>query len=278
MISAPLLSYGGKKVMVNHILKYVPSDVRVYCEPFVGAGWVFFNKPVSPVEIINDVNPNIVAFYKCLKYDDLYYKLSRLLYWTPYSEFHFNIAYDLIYDDELDVVTRAWAYYVFNKTTYSGICDDAFCSDCNKRVAFNRKRFDKFRIRLKNTDILCDDALHLIPSIDADDVLFYLDPPYILSSLRRQDRFNYQYGMSDDQHAKLFELLLKLKGMCIFSHYHSDLYDGLLNYGWKKFSYSVVSGMTWKTKWSDEVLWINKPLQERIGLGSDLLNYSSAVL
>ena len=40
---------------------------RLYCEPFFGGGAVFFAKPASALEVINDTNGEIINFYKIVK-------------------------------------------------------------------------------------------------------------------------------------------------------------------------------------------------------------------
>jgi DNA adenine methylase len=42
---------------------------RVYVEPFVGGAAVFFAKPPSKMVVINDINGELVNFYKVVKND-----------------------------------------------------------------------------------------------------------------------------------------------------------------------------------------------------------------
>src|SRR5205085_1031202 len=39
-----------------------------YCEPFAGGLAVFLAKPRSPIEVVNDVNGDLVTFYRCVRF------------------------------------------------------------------------------------------------------------------------------------------------------------------------------------------------------------------
>jgi DNA adenine methylase len=67
-MKTPLTYYGGKQQLAKTILSLI-SEHRLYCEPFVGGGAVFFAKPPADVEVINDTNGEIVNFYAVLQRD-----------------------------------------------------------------------------------------------------------------------------------------------------------------------------------------------------------------
>ena len=67
-MKTPISYYGGKQKMLQHILPKIPSHI-LYVEPFFGGGAVFFAKPASDAEIINDINNRLITFYRALKYD-----------------------------------------------------------------------------------------------------------------------------------------------------------------------------------------------------------------
>jgi DNA adenine methylase len=51
-MKTPLSYYGGKQHLASKILDLIPEH-RIYCEPFLGGGAVFFAKEPSRVGIIN---------------------------------------------------------------------------------------------------------------------------------------------------------------------------------------------------------------------------------
>ena len=67
-MKTPVTYYGGKQQLAARILHLIPPHT-VYAEPFIGGAAVFFAKPPSEVEIINDINSEIVNFYEVLQRD-----------------------------------------------------------------------------------------------------------------------------------------------------------------------------------------------------------------
>ena len=64
----PISYYGGKQNLADKIISIIPPH-NLYCEPFVGGAAVFFNKPQSNVEVINDTNKELVNFYRVIQND-----------------------------------------------------------------------------------------------------------------------------------------------------------------------------------------------------------------
>ena len=56
----PITYYGWKQRLAERILQMMPGH-RIYCEPFFGGGAVFFAKPKSYLEVINDKNERFIA-------------------------------------------------------------------------------------------------------------------------------------------------------------------------------------------------------------------------
>ena len=68
-----LLNYPGAKWgMAKEIVALMPPH-HSYVEPFFGSGAVLFNKPPSPIETVNDIDGEIVNFFRVLRQrpDDL---------------------------------------------------------------------------------------------------------------------------------------------------------------------------------------------------------------
>ena len=65
-IDSPLKWIGGKKLLRNEIVsRFCPH--QCYIEVFGGALWVYFYKNPSKVEIVNDLNGELINFYKVLQ-------------------------------------------------------------------------------------------------------------------------------------------------------------------------------------------------------------------
>ena len=63
-----LISYlGGKSRLVKKIVPLIPDDHLCYCEPFCGAAWILFGKQPSKVEVINDMDGELITFWRVIQ-------------------------------------------------------------------------------------------------------------------------------------------------------------------------------------------------------------------
>lgn len=81
--------YGGKNRHLNDILPLLPACEH-YCEPFAGSAAVLLNRQPSPIETLNDLNSDIVNFFKTLRENPQ--QLIDALLLTPYSREEFYHA------------------------------------------------------------------------------------------------------------------------------------------------------------------------------------------
>lgn len=62
----------------------------IYCEPFAGASHLLFKKPESYVEILNDINDDLICFYKAIQNIEKRKQVENVLNSMPYSRRIFN--------------------------------------------------------------------------------------------------------------------------------------------------------------------------------------------
>lgn len=101
--------------------------------------------------------------------------------------------------------------------------------------------------------IVCQDALHYLSKYPfRGDEFIYADPPY-LPSTRRSNRAIYKNEYTDEQHARLLQILVSLPCNIMISGYWSELYADHLN-KWRHLSFEtrIRSGQT-----ATEILWMN---------------------
>jgi len=130
------------------------------------------------------------------------------------------------------------------------------------------------RVQLDNRD-----ALDVIKYWDTDNTVFYLDPPYVVSTRKRKKVYDYE--TDDNHHEKLIDILLKIKGQAVLSGYDTPLYQRLLESGWKKIEFETAchaagririsklqdAGSALKRVPRTEVLWIlNKKQKDQDAL------------
>lgn len=64
----PAVSWpGGKSRLLKHILPLIPEHT-CYCEPFAGGLAVLLAKQRSGIEVINDLNGDLITFYRCVRF------------------------------------------------------------------------------------------------------------------------------------------------------------------------------------------------------------------
>lgn len=78
-----LLNYPGAKWgMAQEIVQIMPPH-RSYLEPFAGSLAVLFHKPRSAIETVNDIDGDIVNFFRVLRAEPE--RLAREIDLTPYA-------------------------------------------------------------------------------------------------------------------------------------------------------------------------------------------------
>ena len=78
-----VLKYPGSKWNIAPRLVELIPEHHSYVEPFFGSGAVLFNKPVSDIETINDLDHDVVNLFRCIQEDAE--RLSRMVMTTPFS-------------------------------------------------------------------------------------------------------------------------------------------------------------------------------------------------
>ncbi len=259
-MKTPISYYGGKQTMLKHILPLIPEH-KLYCEPFCGGAAVFFAKDKSPIEVINDLNGDVVNFYKVCKQD--FAVLRMLIQQTPHSrKVHRESEFILKNPEAFSDIRRAWAFWVQANMSFSSQIFGGYAYE-RKSVGTVRKTSSKKQVfnkeipkRFDLVDIECNDALKVIKSRDTEDTFFYVDPPYYNSDC------GYYAGYSIENFVGLLEALEQVKGKFLLSSYPSEvLSEFSMRNNWNTHSISkkvAVTRLTKKTK--TEVLTANYKL------------------
>lgn len=261
----PLTYYGGKQTLAPLIISLIPEHI-LYGEPFTGGGAVFFHKPPSKVEVLNDTNGELMNFYRVTK--DHFQALQKMIQQTLHCRNAYRQA-EIIYHnpDLFDEVRRAWAVWVISTQGFASKLDGPFGFDktdntCSKRIANKRINFtDEYARRLELTQIEAADGLYIIESRDHEGAFFYCDPPYVGSNC------GHYKGYTEADYEALLRLLSRIKGKFLLSSYPSALLEQYSKaYGWEaiqKELFVTVNAKGGNQKRKTEVLTANYPLLER---------------
>ena len=233
--------YGGKFSHLDWLLPLLPA-CHHYCEPFAGSAAVLLNRPPSPVETYNDIDGEVVNFFRILREQPD--ELVRAIGLTPFSreEFYRAIAPP---ERPLDAVERARRFFVRARQARTGLAQTATLgrwANCKRtsrsgmsgvvsRWLGTVEMLPQVAERLLRVQIENRPALEVIRLYDDAGTLFYCDPPYPHAC--RGDSRAYGFEMSDDEHAELAELLHRCRAKVAVSGYRCRLMDRL--YGdWRR--------------------------------------------
>ena len=179
----PVAPYiGGKRNLARTIVGRIGAiEHRTYVEPFVGMGGVFLRRPErARSEVINDINRDLVTFYRVLQNHYVAFLEHVKFDITSRAAFERLTATD---PDTLTDIQRAARFLYLQRTAFGGKP-----SGRNFGVAPDRPgRFDVTKLgamledlheRLAGVVIECLPYGELIRRYDRPETLFYLDPPY----------------------------------------------------------------------------------------------------
>ena len=226
--------FGGKLSHLNFILENLPYTER-YIEPFGGSAAVLLNREPSPVETYNDLDGDVVNFFRVLREQPD--ELVRQLELTPYSREEFAKAWRP--DDSVGAVERARRFFVRVSQGYNAKTNPTSSPENsggewsyavgNSRNGRSKKtsqwsgylcQLEKVADRLRRVQIENQDAINLIETHDHPDALVYCDPPYPPTSRYYGE---YAHEMSDQDHRELADTLNQCEAKVAISNYESDL-------------------------------------------------------
>lgn len=180
----PVLKWaGGKRYLIPLILDMFPTDFKNlrYHEPFVGGGALFFDlKPNSGS--INDVNSDLIRFYRCVRdnpeelmAEARKYKHEKEMFYELRERFNQNGLTDL---------ERASLLLYFNKTAFNGLYrvnskgkfNVPFGSYKNPTIVPEERILEASEV-LKKVEIFSKDFSYILDYAKKGD-LCYFDPPY----------------------------------------------------------------------------------------------------
>ncbi len=256
--------YGGKFSHLDWLLPLLPS-YRHYCEPFAGSGAVLLNREPSPIETYNDMDGEVVNFFRVLR--DKKEKLIQAILLTPFSREEFALACNL--DPNLSDFERARRFYVRARQVRTGLAQKASigrwanCRNTSRagmsgvisRWLGAVEHLPWIAERLLRVQFENRPAVDVIALYDSQETVFYCDPPYIHET--RGDTNAYGIEMTDKDHCNLADVLNAAKGKVAISNYQCELMDKLYRKPkWLKFVALEKTNHATKGK-RIEVLWTN---------------------
>jgi DNA adenine methylase len=256
-----ILKYpGSKNHIADKIISLFPDDYRkmTYLEPFFGSGTVFFRKAPSVVETVNDLDGDVYNLFLQIRNNSD--ELARLIEHTPWSRQEYEESY-IKTESDIENARRSLVRFWF------AIGSKSYCrtgwryniKGSNGNIAAFGElplliKEVSYRLRPKSGNVVQienRDALFLIEKYNRNEVLMYLDPPYILST--RKNKKIYKHEMTDEDHIELCGLLKNSSAKIVLSGYANNIYETHLS-GFRR---TEVQSYDEKGNKRMEILWTN---------------------
>jgi len=263
-MNSPIKYFGGKGTMFNSIIEYFPprKSYNTYIEPFGGSYSIGLKKDPVEIEIYNDMDKNVYALYKVLADPIMYKEFKRNCDLVYYSEDIRSEHIKKLKDETISMVERAFSFFYVNRTSHNGV--GGFSKNTYVRRSMSKSvsdflsaidRLPELHDRLSKIIVTNTNGMDLIRKFNRENAFMYCDPPYEQST-RTSTR--YKVDMDRSGHEDFLDAVIESNAKILISGYHCDLYDKLLDNGFKKVSFEVktISG-NFKPKTKTEYLYYN---------------------
>lgn len=179
-MKSPLSYLGGKSKLAGMVVEMIPEDHTCYVEAFCGAAWVLFAKERSTAEVINDMDRELVTFWRVVQ-NHLHPFLDYFKHAVTSREI-FRLE-QLKRPETLTDIQRAARYYYLQRLAFGGKpVDRHFGTSTTGGSPLNittaAEHLMEVHWRMSGVVIEHLDALECIRRYDRPHTVFYLDPPY----------------------------------------------------------------------------------------------------
>jgi len=207
----PLSYIGGKTRLAKPIIAMLPKHTT-YVEPFAGGAQVFFHKEPSKVEVLNDLDGEIVNFFRVCQ--SHYEELLRYFRFCVVSRAWFGLLRATDPATLTDIQRAARYLYLLKGSFASLVRHPVYHWHVVQPPGLNLERLPELienaHRRLARVQIECLPYEEILRRFDRPATLFYLDPPYWGRKL-------YRYNFSEGDFVKLEERLRKVRGKFVLS-------------------------------------------------------------
>ena len=210
-MTGPLPYIGGKNRLAKKIIALLPEHTT-YVEAFAGGAQVFFHKTPSRVEVLNDLDFDIVNFFRVCQwhYDELVRHLQYCLISRKWYE-----LFATTNPASLTDIQRASRFFYLQKNSFGGlIVKQNYHFAVVHPPNYNPKRIPeilhKAHERLQGVQIESLPYEKVLEKYDRPTTVFYLDPPY-------WERKLYRHNFTRQDFEGLESRLTELRGKFILS-------------------------------------------------------------
>jgi DNA adenine methylase len=210
-MTGPLCYIGGKNRLATRIIPLLPEHIT-YVEPFAGGAQVLFHKSPSNVEVLNDLDYDIVNFFRVCQWH--YEELVRYLKYCHISrklhELHLAANPATLTD-----IQRAGRFFYLQKNSFGGlVVKQKFHYGVTHPPNYNLERIpeiiQKTHKRLARVQVESLPYQQVLEKYDRPTTVFYADPPY-------WERKLYKHNFTEQDFIELEKRLRAVKGKVLLS-------------------------------------------------------------
>lgn len=258
----PFAYFGGKQKIAATIAAMLPEHTH-YVEPYAGGLSVLLAKKPSRLETVNDLDGDIVHFWRMLR--ERPEELARYCALTPHSRAERICAMHRPADlDDLERARRIWVCLAQGRTGtlrptgWRFDSADFAHTSMPRRLDGYVRRMETVAERIRSVSLECRAGLDMICAYGKGRrTLMYVDPPYVGDVRER----NYRNEMlAPAEHRELAHSLHLCAATVVISGYASMLYDDELYADWYRVELATATSQGGVYKGRTEVLWSNRPL------------------
>ncbi len=220
MINSPFKWVGGKSRLRKQIINLFPQHT-CYVELFAGAAWILFGKQPSDVEILNDIDQDLINFFRVVKEKSTELIVSFEWELVSRAEFERLAKLDV---SELTDVQRAHRFYYLIMASWGGefhyprfqtsVIDGGHGNRLFGALQTLEKRIKPVHERLQTVIVENLDWQKCFDRYNRPGVLMYIDPPY------PENGCNYVHNMREQgDHEMLAAKLNQAQCQWILSSY-----------------------------------------------------------
>lgn len=219
-LNSPFKWVGGKSRLRKFIVPLIPPHT-CFVDLFCGAGWVLFGKAPSDVEVLNDIDAELINFFRIVKYRPEELIASFDLTLVSRDEFNRLATQDPATLNEIErahrfyyIIMAGWGGELAYPRFQTSITDGGHGNRLFGAIKHLRQRIEPIHQRLSTVIIENLDWQVCLDRYDSNKTVFYVDPPY------PGNNCNYAHNMREwSSHEKLYRALRRSKAKWILSSY-----------------------------------------------------------
>lgn len=205
VLNSPIRWAGSKKKILNEMLNAFKPDKYNYIECFLGSGVVLINVLKNNDKLkyknfyVNDINSNIINFYKLLQKKPEYLIKEIIKLVTLYNDYDMSKKEDYYYklreqfNDEKDLDKKSILFYFLMKTGFNGVYRENKAGKFNvpfgrkEKIVVNEGYLEELSRLIKPVKFFNLDYNSFLDKMKKDGKInnsfMYFDPPYLPDDL-----------------------------------------------------------------------------------------------